>query len=316
MRYLKEYCFFIFITLFFFLAAFKPAGIDRDYFVYYEDFYSHVDWLRFEPGYNFTKLIVRSFDGGFSSLIFVCASFGVFLKLYLIKKISPLPAASLLVYVSLFYVLHDLTQIRLSMSLFFVLLCFYHLCIARNILTSLFCLSLGVLFHYTAVIYLVLYVLTRRVNFFWLVFPFLGFVAQDLVGYIVSESAAYMPSFIYLRLSFYLDGSAMAINGLNYFWLLLSIIYVYSYYIAMNHSHDLCFVVSLKMVALAIFSFGFLSFNEVLAFRIFELFYLFYIFLAAFLIKYSRRGLIIFVALMIHALYYFVRNFSLLKLGG
>lgn len=89
--------------------------------------------------------------GSISYLFFIYACISIGIKMYLIKKISLHYWASLALYLSYFFVLHDLIQIRAGAASAFLLLSFYML-YKDKIKAGLLFWLLAIFFHYSAVI--------------------------------------------------------------------------------------------------------------------------------------------------------------------
>lgn len=99
--------------------------------------------------------------GNYVKLLFLCyAIISVPLKINLITRISYFPAASLLIYFSCWYVLHDIYQIRVGTAIALSYISIYHLCKKNTLLYLLtaFCASL---FHTQAIVLFLLILLPK-----------------------------------------------------------------------------------------------------------------------------------------------------------
>ena len=132
------------------LAGFRPDDVDHDYMNYVGMYYES-----FAIDTEITFIVIASIvEMLFDNVVFVFviyAFIGVFLHLYAIKRLTSLWFLSLLVYLSSFYLLHGMNQIRVGVSAGFFLLALHHLQ-ERDKRRYVMCAILATLFHYTSVI--------------------------------------------------------------------------------------------------------------------------------------------------------------------
>lgn len=132
--------------------------------------YSTYEGLYFEVfGNNFSYFVEMSFiyiaklsniiiDGNPVVLFVIYAILGVSLKLYSIIKLSDLCFYSLIIYVSNYFILHEMIQIRAGVATAFILLSIIPL-YNRAIKYFLVLIGCAVLFHYSSLIFLLLWFL-------------------------------------------------------------------------------------------------------------------------------------------------------------
>ena len=102
------------------IAGLRPIGIDRDSLAYVGIVGSdevNINLLDKEPGfwliYKINKII---FNGNTQCFFLIYALLGVSLKIFAIKKYSLLPFFSTFTYVCLYFILHEMTQIRAGVA--------------------------------------------------------------------------------------------------------------------------------------------------------------------------------------------------------
>jgi hypothetical protein len=148
------------------IAAFRGDG-DSDYSGYIEMF-NRQDFFVVEPTFTLISYIVRTFLGGNVIYLFIIyAILGVTIKLFAIKQLSELWFLSVVIYVSNFFILHEMTQIRAGVASAFLLLCVKPI-YERNGKMFLLFTTIACLFHYSAIIILPLWFLTTNPKKTWL----------------------------------------------------------------------------------------------------------------------------------------------------
>ncbi len=145
----------IFGLIFSWLAAERFLGIDRDYIQYFSFFESLSRSYdgRFELGFVFLNLLVKSVGLSFYFLLFISAFLSLSPKLYLICK-NPNWAFWVVIYFLMLYPLHEMTQVRVSIALGFGYLALYF-AIRENLSPRVVIFSvLSILFHWTLLIFI------------------------------------------------------------------------------------------------------------------------------------------------------------------
>lgn len=142
-------------TLLLGLAAFRPIGIDKDSLTYVSYFFDRTNSdISVEPSFQFIVMVIKALGGSPNLLFVVYAALSIPLFIYAIKRISTTPYLSLAIWVSNFYILQNLTQIRVAVSEAFFLLGLVFLLDKRRWLFVV-CALLGLVFHYSALLLLV-----------------------------------------------------------------------------------------------------------------------------------------------------------------
>ena len=133
-------------------AGLRPVGFDRDS-KNYESFFLHPDSglseISVEPLFLALCKILYFFYPDVQLLLFFFACFGVIIKFWAIRKITPLFFLPLVIYFSNFFLLHEVTQIRAGIVSGLFLLSVPYLCDGKKII-PLCLVLLGALFHYSS----------------------------------------------------------------------------------------------------------------------------------------------------------------------
>ncbi|PZX92483.1 hypothetical protein DOS84_15295 [Flavobacterium aquariorum] len=143
------------------IAGFRGEGVDRDYNNYIEMFQQQ-EFISTEPAFVLISIFIHSYIGDNYVFLFVIfAILGVTLKLIAIKKITDLWFLSLVIYLSNFFILHEMTQIRVGIASALLLLCIKPI-YDRNWKIFLLFSALAFSFHYSAIVILPLWFLDQK----------------------------------------------------------------------------------------------------------------------------------------------------------
>lgn len=152
--------------LLFFTAAFRGDG-DFDYSGYVYMLHRN-DSFTVEPTFVLFSYIINEFLDGNSIYLFIFyAILGVSFKMFAIKQLTELWFLSVVIYVSNFFVLHEMTQIRAGVASGLLLMCIKPL-YERNLKVFLLLSSLAFLFHFSAIIFFPLWFLGDQPKKKWL----------------------------------------------------------------------------------------------------------------------------------------------------
>jgi len=299
------------------IAGLRPIGIDRDSLSYVQLLgidITNANFIDKEPAFwiinEFNKYI---FGGNEQTFFLIFAILGVSLKLIAIRKYSLLPLLSIFTYICMYFILHEMTQIRAGVAT-----AIFSFAIEdiknKNLKSYLFKTILAMLFHYSAILMLIVYFinpnkLNRKLFFF---FPIIGaFIAifkhQSLS--IFSSLTSILPVFIGSKIDLYIllldDGKFSDINLFNFLYLSLIFIYYFSLlnYKRMKSEYDIIFI---KILGIALFMFYFLSFLPVLAFRVSEFFEVVLIFLIPHILLTIKEKTIASIPIIIWLSVYFI----------
>lgn len=221
---------------------------------------------------------------------FLSAAISVSLKVFAIRRISPLFSLCLIVYISNVFILHDMIQMRAAISSGLLLWSLYFYC-NDDIKKSLLFSCAGVLFHYSAVVGFLIYLLGRKgfnkslaislllVSY---VLAILGIRFGNVFGLITWGTVAHLWN-TYSELM--LTGEQTKINVFNTYFLvriLVCLVLVINY--NRIKGFGCIYTVGLKMYVLSICIYLLFSDIPVLAFRLSELFQVVEVFLFSSLI--------------------------------
>jgi hypothetical protein len=310
----KQAALFSFAILLILIAGLKPIGFDRDSQNYVQildgpvrGFFSNYR----EPLYlliiELNRILFSSSPTGFF-LIF--AILGVSLKIHAIGQLSLAPIVSIFVYIPLYFILHEMTQIRAGVASALFLLSLIDLR-AGNKLLFVLKIALGTMFHFSAIIGLVIIRLntTKIYKPLYLALPIVGLALSVLLPVIslLEYLIAFAPVFVSSKLNLYLtllsEGKHSRINVFNFYFISVAVIY----YFAIIHSdffkskYDILLV---KITGIMLFSFYGLSSIPVLSFRISEYFGVVLIILLANMMKMFRQKLEYFLILQLWLIIY------------
>lgn len=158
------------------LAGLRPAGSDRDYFTYLDHFDNYNNVILLEPTFKALAYAVHLFGNSHYLFLFVIyAILGISLKFIALKKCSIYLPGSLLIYLSNYFLLHDMTQIRVGVASAFLLLSIKPL-YDKNLKHFALMALCATLFHYSAVIIFALWFLRDNSSkLLWLILPLIAF---------------------------------------------------------------------------------------------------------------------------------------------
>ncbi|MEG1728358.1 MAG: EpsG family protein [Bacteroidaceae bacterium] len=130
------------------VAGFRPIGIDNDSLSYVQSYQHPTGFL--EISFLFISDLVRFIFNDVRALFVIYALLGVIIKVYAIDKLTNLLFLSMAVYVSNFFILHEMTQIRVGVAagLFLLSLKFIY---DQKKKMAVFSILGAFLFHYSAV---------------------------------------------------------------------------------------------------------------------------------------------------------------------
>lgn len=228
-----------------------------------------------EISFIFIRNLLRDNLGLTSISIFVFyAFFGVVTKAVAIKKISNFFYLSILVYISHFFILHELTQIRAGVAAGLVLLAIIPL-YSRNLKLFLILMFIGTLFHYSAVIILPLWFLraNSKVKFLYFLVP-VGFVLY-FVGFNFIQNIP-IP-YIQKKLDAYQELSRQGVAGydtINVFNIVFLVKIALFYFIMMKRDeisrHNKYFYLLLRIEAISLAALPALALIPAIAYRVHE----------------------------------------------
>jgi hypothetical protein len=110
------------------IAGFRPLEYFRDTHVYLEMIATYDDLWMAEPTFWIINQFNQLLLGGNDQIFFlIYAILGVTIKIIAINRLSSLPLLSVYLYICLYFVLHEMTQIRAGVVSALFLLAVYHI---------------------------------------------------------------------------------------------------------------------------------------------------------------------------------------------
>jgi hypothetical protein len=138
------------------LASTKSIDGTADALIYEHIFYHNDEMLvvlTTEPTYLLLSRLVLALGGALWVIFLIYALITIPLKLHVLRKMTPFIFTALVIYVPVYFELHDLVQIRAAAAAAFLLLSFHPLCDKHYGKAFLLMLT-AILFHYSAVVFL------------------------------------------------------------------------------------------------------------------------------------------------------------------
>lgn len=114
-----------------------------------------------EPTFRYFSIYLKGFGFGINALFFLYAMISVPLHLCSLWRLSKLPMLTLVVYLSYYYQMHDLVQMRCSVASALFLFSFYFYGEKKK-WYALLCIILGTFFHYSAIMGLLIFLLNNE----------------------------------------------------------------------------------------------------------------------------------------------------------
>jgi hypothetical protein len=270
----------IFVICLICVAGFRNGVTMPDYQAY-TDYYGLIvdgqldDFL--EPSFIYiSKLSNLILEKNAVVMFVIYAIIGVSLKAYAIQKLSHLWFYSLVIYISNYFILHEMIQIRAGVAvalIFISIVPLYDRCF-RNFVTLIICATL---FHFSSIIFLLLWFFnTNRYNkILYISLIPLAYLVDFLISYvnIIGFIAIYMPfDFIAYKLALYSQMPADDSRQLNVFGIspLVKIIILmfFTYFSSLIQCHNKYLYILLKMYAFGVFIYIAMSMYPHIAVRI------------------------------------------------
>jgi hypothetical protein len=317
-----------FITLILVLfAGFREIGFDRDSLNYATEIQS-INFLSF-PDLNFFNkeptfyLIAYAahwlFGDAVRGTLLIYALLGVTIKMIGIYRLSRIPLLSVVFYASYYYPLHELTQIRSGVASAIFLLAIPDIA-NRNLKAYMTKTILAILFHYSAILMLLLYPILnikypklniKIKNSFYFILPILGlflsFANKAVLDFIIANIFIlnFIPSFLSHRVLFYLNlfqrDIFNEINIFNLYYLSLLGIYYFCLINLWRFKSNID-IILIKILGLSLFSFSAFSFLPVFAFRIFEFLGIVIMILLASIVYIFKQRVLLILFILIYSL--------------
>jgi hypothetical protein len=263
------------------IAGLRPIGIDRDSLNYEAMIQAPLEAHNFlinEPLYMLIIQINALFFNAESRTFFlVFAILGVGAKMYAIKRVATYPVLSVITYIFLYFVLHEMTQIRVGVAAGIFLASIPDIA-SRNLRAFLFKMLLAMAFHYSAILMLPIYFINARTfnRYTYFALPIVGMtlaVATSLTMPLVGALVGMLPESIGYKLNIYLlfltEDDQSTISLFNPFYVSLTVLYIFlvAKYNLLRGDYD---ILMLKIFGFSLLAYFSLSFVPVFSFRVAE----------------------------------------------
>lgn len=160
----------IYAIVFILLASTKSIEGTADAAGYETMFYNNDDFiteLATEPTFIYLSRIVLYFGGTISVIFFIYAIISIPIKLWALYKMTPYIFTALLIYVPVYFELHDMIQIRAAAAAAFLLSSLIPLA-QKRYWAAIVLMICAIFFHYSAVAFLpFLLIGNRKLNRIW-----------------------------------------------------------------------------------------------------------------------------------------------------
>lgn len=153
--YIKRYRFFLYILMGFvmvLIAGLREIGLDPDsenYEYSFQHYYQSSEMGMVEPSFTLISAVLNVFTDNVHLLFLVYALLGVTIKLYAFKKNLQCIFVPLMLYISFYFVLHEMTQIRAGVVSALFLLAVYYIA-KKEKRKALLLIIVGSFFHYSS----------------------------------------------------------------------------------------------------------------------------------------------------------------------
>jgi hypothetical protein len=325
-KYLSSFLYWTIALFLILIAGLRPIGLDKDSISYAKIIQSSIDvnLQDKEPAFWIIKHFNDIFfSGDVHTFFLIFATLGISIKFLAIKKISKMPLLSVIVYLSIYFILHEMTQIRAGVAAGFFLLSIPDI-YDRNFRKFIIKALLAISFHYSAIVMLPLYFLNpKRLNIIFLLLPTIGFILAifNLSQFFLLNFINILPNFLAYKIQIYLEllklGEHSEISIINiYYCFLLFSIYIFYFLLIKNKikiksNYDIIFI---KILSISLFTFYFFSNVPVFAYRISEFLNVVVIVFFANLILYFNQKNLVFYIMILFLFYMFYKSITLLNL--
>lgn len=258
-------------------TSFRDENSVNDYIMYIGAWYwSTYETTVIEASFLFIRNILRDdLKLNYISIFIVYAILGIFPKLIAIKNLSTNFYLAVLIYISHFFILHEMTQMRAGVAAGFILLAIAPL-YNRNLKYFLFFIFLASVFHYSAVLMFALWFVrsNSKVKFLYFIVP-LGILFYAVgFNFIQNIPIPYFQTKLdtYRKLTEQGTDGMDKINVFNAFYIIRVLLF---YFLLVNSkkiaTKSKYFYLLLRMEGLSLFALPALSLIPAIAFRVHEL---------------------------------------------
>lgn len=192
----KALCSVAIVLLLAWLCYEKEVGVVPDsdnYRTMFEDALSRTYSISYEKSFEYISLLAQFvFSDAVAGLFFIYAAISIAVKFYAIRVASKNPLLSIVIYLGVFFILHEYIQIRVGAAIAFSILAIHYLGEDRR-RNAIFCILIAIIFHQSSLMML-------------MVFPFLKLRVTPLLM---------IPAFFIGLIFKYIDFSVVIFNFLD-----------------------------------------------------------------------------------------------------
>lgn len=319
----NNYLLFSVVILLALLAGFQDLSVSKDYSNYqyvFDNIYDLTDngfffLLSFEPGFVGIVVFFRKlfeFNYGVAIMLFYAFA-SLSIKIFAIKRFSINPYLTLLFFFSYFFLMHEMTQIRIALASGIFLISLIPFLNGKR-WTFAGLILLATCFHYSAIFFLLILLFNanefNRILYIGilvlsLIFGFLKLPILNLLGnFDASDMSSKLNAYIIIS-----ENGSIAVNVFNSLNI-LNILCCFYLIFAVNKEEftkDKSLMLFLKCNILSIFLFSFLAGAPAFSMRFNQLFGIAQIFVFTYLLKYLPfKRLNIFILVLIAGFFFYV----------
>lgn len=320
LRKVPSWFYYLFVVVLALIAGLRDVTLFNDYDNYIKAF-EEGGSEKYEPSFIFIVYITKLVTSTPFLMFFIYALLGVFIKAFAIKRLTQLYFLSLAIYISYFYILHEMTQIRAGIASGILLLCIKPL-LDKTFLKFLLLSFLAIFFHYSAIIIIPLYFIinNKSINqYFWMALiplsyfiHFAGITISQIIPMIPIDFVQTLWKLYEFRMS---ADIGMDINIFNVTQLLrCGIAFFLLYYSSIIGNNNKYFIVLIKIYVLGIISFVLFADVPDFAFRISQFYLVVEIILIPFIVYVFKQKKIAYVFPMLVGLIFLYLNLFYAKL--
>ena len=145
------------------IAGLREVGSTPDTYEYEEMFYGKNTFIEetTEPTFLFISSVLKNFSLGVNALFLTYAFISIVVHLPILWKLSRLPLVTLTIYISYYFMMQEMVQMRAGVAAGFLLWAIYNY-VEKKKAMAFGCILLAISFHFSAIAGLLLFVLKDR----------------------------------------------------------------------------------------------------------------------------------------------------------
>lgn len=259
-----------------FISLLRSENFDNDFHQYAFIFENFTTSNLFEPGFNFILAISKIIGANISLVLFISALFSLLIKFTFISKLGASSVAIFfLLYASSFFLLHELNQTRLALSIAFIFPALINRSISLHL--KIFLSILAFSFHYSIILLLPFIFIKNESKILiafiiiCIIYEFFKITLSTELIYSIPNKLIINTEKIKLYLNEIVNPTTESINFIN-FGNLITIFSITSIWVLRKFNKDDNYNYLMVMSYMSIISYYFFRENQVLATRISEIY--------------------------------------------